>query len=473
MKTQLVFQFLIESILICFIATLLALLWVQLALPGFNSLVQKNLALQFSSSIVVGLTLLILAVGLLAGSYPAFVLSGFNPVTVMKGNFTASSGGSWLRSGLVIFQFIISIALISGTLIVWRQMEFMQQKSLGFDKEQVLLIERAFALQGKTQTFMDAVRNLPEVENAGGSFAMLGRQGDFFGAQFSGKGSSEILTTKSMVIDDELAETIGFEFVDGTGYSRETNDSLSIILNETAVKTLGIVDPVGQQLNQIQRGQNGTQTVTFTIIGVIKDFNFQSLRDPITPLTIQSTETFGPAIGYAYVRIKGNNLQSAIAKIETLWKEMVPDQPLKYSFLDENLNANYQAEQRAGVVFATFSALAICIACVGLFGLAAYTASLRTKEIGVRKVLGASVTSVVFLLSKDFTKLILIAFGIAAPLAWYLMNNWLEGFAYHVNPDVGTLMLAGLVALAIAWITVSYQSIKAAIANPVKSLRSE
>lgn len=473
MKNQLVGQFLIESILICFIATLLALLWVQLALPGFNSLAQKNLSLQFTPGIISGLALLILGVGFLAGSYPAFVLSGFNPVAVMKGNFTGGAGGSWLRSGLVVFQFTISISLIVGTIIISRQMKFMQNRSLGFDKEQVLLIERAFALQAKTRTFMDEVRKLPGVEKAGGSFAMLGRQGDFFGAQFLGKGSSEILTTKSMVIDDELAETIGFEFAEGKGYSRETNDSLSIILNETAVKTMGLVDPVGQTLNQIQRGPNGTQTVTFTIIGVIKDFNFQSLRDPITPLAIQSTETFGPAIGYAYIRIKGDAVQSAISKIEGIWNELVTDQPLKYSFLDENLNANYKAEQRAGAVFATFSALAICIACVGLFGLAAYTASLRTKEIGVRKVMGASVGSVVFLLSKDFTKLILIAFVIAVPLSWYLMNNWLDGFAYRVNLDVGTFLLAGLIAVAIAWITVSYQSIKAALANPVKSLRSE
>ncbi|MDL5045947.1 ABC transporter permease, partial [Oscillatoria amoena NRMC-F 0135] len=473
MKNQLISQFLIESMLICFIATILALLWVQLAIPGFNSLAQKNLVLEFSPLLALGLTGLILIVGFLAGSYPAFVLSGFNPVVVMKGNFTGSSGGSWLRSGLVVFQFLISISLIIGTLVISRQMEFMQNKSLGFDREQVLLVERAFALQAKTQTFLDEVRKLAEVERAGGSFAMLGRQGDFFGAQFQAEGSSEILTTKSMAIEDGLAETIGFEFVEGRGYSRETRDSLSIILNETAVKTLGLRDPVGQKLNQVQRRPEGTVIVPFTIIGVIKDFNFQSLRDPITPLTIQSTETFGPAVGYVYVRIKSNSMQAAIQNIETLWKEMVPDQPFKYSFLDQNLNANYEAEQRAGAVFGTFSVLAICIACVGLFGLAAYTASLRTKEIGIRKVLGASVSSVVFLLSKDFTKLILIAFIMAVPISWYLMSNWLDGFAYRISLDAGTFLLAGLLAVAIAWITVSYQSIKAAIANPVKSLRSE
>jgi putative ABC transport system permease protein len=463
----------VESTLICAIATALALLWVQLALPGFNNLAQKNLVLQFSPLIVAGLTGLVLLVGFLAGSYPALVLSNFNPVTVMKGNFTGSARGSWLRNGLVIFQFLISIILIVGTLVISRQMEFMQNKSLGFDKEQVLLIERAFALQNNNQAFLEEVRLFPGVVSAAGSFAMLGRQGDFFGAQFQAEGSSEILTTKSTAIDDEFAETIGFEMAEGKNYSKETNDSLSIILNETAVKTLGLTDPIGRKLNQVQRRQDTTVIVPYTVIGVIKDFNFQSLRDPITPLTIQSNESFGGGFGIIYVRVKANEMKKVIQQVEAKWKQLVPDQPIKYSFLDQNLSTNYESEQRAGNLFGIFSALAIVIACVGLFGLAAYTASLRTKEIGIRKVLGASVTAVVFLLSKDFTRLILVAFLLAVPISWYVMNNWLSGFAYRVSLDAGVFLLAGFLSVAIAWITVSYQSIKAAIANPVNSLRSE
>jgi putative ABC transport system permease protein len=249
---------------------------------------------------------------------------------------------------------------------------------------------------------------------------------------------------------------------------------LSIILNETAIKLLGIQDPIGKKLSQIQRAQDGTNSsIQFTIIGVIKDFNFQSLRDPITPLTIQSNETFGGGATYAYARIKGKNISNAITLAERKWRELAPDQPFKYVFLDQNLNAQYETEQRAGQVFAIFSGIAIIIACVGLFGLAAYTASLRTKEIGIRKVLGATVPGVVFLLSKDFTKLILIAFMLAAPLAWYVMDTWLEGFAYRVELGVGVFLLAGFTALIISWLTVSYQSIKAAIVNPIKSLRSE
>jgi putative ABC transport system permease protein len=297
--------------------------------------------------------------------------------------------------------------------------------------------------------------------------------GDSFGQQWTTEGSSEILTTKSTLIDDDFSTMIGFEFLAGKGYSRETHDSLSLILNETAVKTFELTDPIGKKLNQVVNTPDGQVTVSFTIVGVVKDFNFQSLHDPITPLTIHSNESFQGGAVYAYARVKNRNTQTALAEIENLWKSLAAAEPFKYIFLDENHNAQYQNEKRAGQVFTVFSALAILIACVGLFGLAAYTGNQRTKEIGVRKVLGASMGSVVILLSKDFTKLVLIAFLLAVPLSWYVMNNWLESFAYRINLGVGVFLLAGLTAVVISWITVSYQSIKAAIVNPVKSLRSE
>ncbi|HEY5823645.1 MAG TPA: ABC transporter permease [Cyclobacteriaceae bacterium] len=476
-RSQLIYQFLIESVLLSLTATFIAILLVQLALPYFNSLAAKQLQLTFSPSIIGGLLILGVCAGLMAGSYPAFVLSAFNPVAVMKGGFTSSSKGAWLRNGLVVFQFWISIILIVGTLVVSDQMEFMQAKSLGYNKEQMLVVERAFALRGdgndRTQIFIDELKRMPEVEIAAGTFSMLGREGDFFGSQFLPEGSNEILTTKTMGIDDEFAQTIGFEFVEGRGYSKETNDSLSIIVNETAVKTLELKDPIGKKLNQVQRTPNGNVTISYTIIGVIKDFNFQSLRDHITPLALQSNESFGGGVGYVYARVKAGELNNAVKKIEQKWRELVPGETFKYKFLDENLKAIYESEQRAGTLFGVFSGLAIIIACVGLFGLAAYTASLRTKEIGVRKVLGASVTTVVLLLSKDFTKLILIAFVLAVPIGWYIMSQWLEGFAFRTSLSVWTFLSAGGIALFISWLTVSYQSIKAAVRNPVKSLRSE
>jgi putative ABC transport system permease protein len=477
MKGQLVSQFLTESILLSVTATGLAILLIQLALPYFNELGNTHLGFTFSPSVIAILLSIAVGVGLLAGSYPAFVLSAFNPVQVMKGKFVSSAKGNWLRNGLVVFQFWISIILIVGTLVISEQMTYMQNKSLGFDKDQVVVIERAFALANqegdKTKTFLDEVRNMPDVVSASGANSLLGRQGDFFGAQYQPAGSSEILTTKSMIIDDNFAQAIGFEFADGHGFSEETNDSLNIILNEAAVKTLGIENPVGQTLSQIQRNPDGNVFVNYRIVGVIKNFNFQSLRDEITPLTIQSNESFGGGVGYAFIRIKGEKKTDVIASVEATWKKFVPDQPFKFLFMDDNLNAQYESEQRAGKIFQVFSGLAIIIACVGLFGLAAYTASLRTKEIGIRKVLGASVGSVVILLSRDFTKLILIAFVLAVPAGWYMMSQWLEGFAYRISMGIGTFLLAGVIAVLIAWITVSYQSIKAAIVNPVKSLRSE
>lgn len=473
LKSQLVFQFLTESIVLSLFATVLALTITWFILPSFNNLVDKHLALDFTGILPLALLGIALLVGFLAGSYPAFALSSFNPVVVMKGNFTSNTKGTWLRNGLVVFQFFISIVLIVGTMVVAEQMQYMQNKSLGYDKEQMLIVERVFALNNNTRTFTEEVKRIANVEKAASAFSLLGRQGDFFGAQFTPEGSSEILTTKTMGIDDTFAETVGFEFVEGHGFSESTNDSLSIILNESAVKTLDIADPIGKKLLQVQRTQQGNVTVQYTIIGIIKDFNFQSLRDPVTPLTIQSNESFGGGAAYIYARVKGKNATAAISDIEAAWKKLAPDQPFKYQFLDQNLNAQYESEQRAGKVFAIFSGLAIIIACVGLFGLAAYTANLRTKEIGIRKVLGASVGGIVVLLSKDFTKLILIAFILATPFAWYMMDTWLQNFAYRIQLGAGIFLLAGVIALLIAWITVSYQSIKAAIVNPVKSLKNE
>lgn len=296
-----------------------------------------------------------------------------------------------------------------------------------------------------------------------------------FGNQFQPEGSSEILTVKSMVIDDDFSTVIGFEMKAGKSFSKETNDSLYVLLNETAVKTMGVTDPVGKRLSNVQQNNDGTNTTKFyTVLGVVKDFHFQSLRDEITPLVILCQEAFGrPNNGFIAVRLKSGTLSQAIPKVENTWKEFMPGQPFKYEFLDDNLNQGYAEEKRSGKLFSVFSGLAIIIACVGLFGLSAYTASLRTKEIGVRKVLGASVGGVILLLSKDFTKLVLIAFALAVPLAWWMMNEWLRGFAYRINLGVSAFVLAGGVALAIAWLTVSYQSIKAAIVNPVKSLKNE
>jgi putative ABC transport system permease protein len=476
LKGQLVGQFLSESMMISFISMSLALVIIQLALPAFSQLTERPLVLSFHPLAALGLLILALLIGFLAGSYPAFVLSGFNPIVVMKGSFTSSGKGSWLRNSLVIFQFSISIILIVGTLVVQQQMTYIQNKSLGFDKEQMLVVERAFALGNaqKAQTFVDQVRQLPEVSAASGSQALPGREGDFFGAFFQPEGSSDLLTAKTMVVADDLIETLGIELVEGKLFAEGVNDSLNIMLNEAAVKALGLENPVGRKLSNVQPQQDGSnRTVVFTVIGVVKDFHFQSLRDMITPLVLQNTENAGRNLGIVMARIKPGQYKSAIESIEAKWKAIAPEQPFRYLFLDENFNAQYKGEQQAGEMFAIFAGLAILVACVGLFGLSAYTAQLRTKEIGIRKVLGASVNSVVMLLAKDFTKMVVIAFFIAVPASWYLMSQWLERFAYKIQLSPLTFVGAGAVTLLIAWLTVSFQTIKAAVINPVNSLKSE
>jgi putative ABC transport system permease protein len=476
LRTQLMRQFLTEAILLGAVGVFLALVIAQVAIPYFNELTERNLQLPFSLISVLAFIGIILFVGLLAGLYPAMVLSSFKPVEVMKGQFTGSQKGKWIRNGLVVFQFWISIILIIGTLVIRDQMDYMQNISLGFDKEQVLVVERgnSFGPQ-KLKTFVEELRQMPEIENAAMAFASPGQESTFFGIQFQPEGSSEILTTKSMVVADGLSETLGFEIIQGKGFSDATNDSLYVLLNETAVQVMGIEDPIGSKLMETQDTPDGNVTVEHTVIGVVKDFNFISLRDEITPLVLQNSESFGADTGgqFVFARIKPNQTQSAIESIEAKWKEIDPKQAFKFSFLDESLNNQYRQEQQTGRIFSIFSILAIFVSCIGLFALSAYITSLRTKEIGVRKVLGASVGGVILMLSKDFTKMILIAFALAVPVAWFVMEKWwLQNFAFRINVNLWIILISGISVLAIAWLTVSFQSVKAALANPVDSLKS-
>ncbi len=474
-KNQLVSQFLTESFVLSCIGVLIAVSLVTLVLPFFNSLTGKNLELEFNLVNAIGLLVLAGLVGFLAGVYPSFVLSSFNPVTVLKGNFTGHQKGKWIRNGLVIFQFWISIVLMIGTLVIQDQMKFMREKSMGFDKEQMLVVERVFNLGPESgRTFVEELKRLPSVSAASGSFALPGRQNDFGGIQFQPEGSSEILTTKSMALSDGMAELLGLQLIDGKWFSQETNDSLSLILNESAVKVMGLENPIGRKLTNTQQTPDGLVTRNLTITGIVKDFNFQTLRDEITPLVLLSNEFFGGGVGYAIAKVKAGQVPEAIQQVEAKWRELAPGQAFKFTFLDQDLNAKYAEDQRTGRLFATFSGLAIFVACIGLFALSAYTANLRTKEIGIRKVLGASVTKILVLLSKDFTQMVTISFVLAIPVAWLVMENWwLQNFAYRIEISVWTILISGLAAFGVAWFTVSFQSIKAAIKNPVNSLKTE
>jgi putative ABC transport system permease protein len=474
-RQQLVGQFLTESFVLSALGVALAVGVIYLALPFFNNLTGKQLELPINlttGSMLLGLALV---VGLLAGSYPSLVLSSFNPVVVLKGKFTGQQEGKWIRNGLVIFQFWISIILMIGTLVIQQQMQYMSERALGFNREQVLVVERGFGLEPQvSKTMMEEFRRLPQVAGAAGSFALPGNENDFFGIQFQPEGSSEILTTKSMVASDGLPEVLGMELVAGRWFATETNDSLHLILNEAAVKVMDLENPIGLTLMEVRQTQDGNVSLPMKIIGVVKDFNFMSLRDEVTPLVLQSNESYGGANQYLAVRVKSGQIPEAIKLVEAKWNELAPEQAFKFSFLDQNLDNQYRSEQQSGRLFAVFSALAIFVSCIGLFALSAYITSLRTKEIGVRKVLGSSVTGVVVLLSKDFTKMILIAFVLAVPVAWYVMENWwLQNFAYRIAISAWIILVSGGAALLIAWITVSYQSIRAAVQNPIGALRSE
>lgn len=469
-KNQLIGQFLTESVIMSSFATLVALGIVYMTLPYFNTIVGKSLVLFAEGSMVLPFSIAAaIIIGLLAGSYPAFVLSGFNPVVVMKGSMQTNKSSSWLRNGLVVFQFAISIILITGTLIVQDQITFMSKLDLGYDKEHVLVIDRAGTLNEQQEVFINEIKNIPTVVDAGASNSVLVNQ--YFGIQFLPPGGAEVITTNAMNADDEYIKTMGLEIIAGRGFSKDFNDSLSVIINEQTAQLLGVENPIGMKL----RNTNGQPPVVteFEIIGVVKDFHYMSLREKISPFVILSTELNNGIGGFITVKMNGEDLQGTIAQLEDKWKQFVPQDPFKYKFLDDELDKQYKSESNSGKIFGLFAGLGILIACVGLFGLAAYMAGLRTKEIGVRKTLGASVTGVVFLLSKDFTKLILVALLIAFPTAYYFMSEWLANFAYQTPISVLTFIMSGGVALLIAWLTVGYQTLKAALVNPVKSLRSE
>lgn len=472
-KKHLIFQFLTESTFITFVSLILGLALIQLALPYFNNLASKTLELGlFSNQITIpALILFLLLVGILAGLYPAFYISSLQPIEVVKGKFKSNSKGKFLRNGLVIFQFTISMVLISGTLVVYDQMEFIQNKQLGFDKENVLVIERSNVVDQR-DSFRNALLTIPQITSVTSATAMPGD--NFFGSQFQKPGEADVLTTKSLAVDDYYFETMGISIAEGRAFSEDFSDSLNLILNKAAVTSLGLTEPIGATLSQNIPDQNGNIiTTNYKVIGVVDDFNFESLRTNITPLAIYSSESAFGFPGFTPVRFETSNVQQTLAEIERTWFNYAPGEPFLYSFLDSDINQMYKAEKVSGTLLGFFSGLAILIACVGLFGLAAYMAYQRTKEIGVRKVLGASVFGIIILLSKEFTKLVGISFLFAVPTSYFLMERWLGNFAYQVELSIWTFILSGILALLVALFTVSWQSTKAALTNPVKSLKSD
>lgn len=476
-KKQLVGQFLFESVFVSVSSMLIAIGLILLITPAFNSFTEKTISLsEYLTPLNIGLLAIFsFALGIIAGMYPAFVLSSFQPVVVLKGKLISSKNGYWIRNGLVIFQFFISIVLICSTLIVGQQMNYLQNRNLGFDRENVLVIERAFALQD-FETFRTEVSKIPGVNSIGGSSAMPG-SGVYFGASFRQDGMNEAVALNCAVFTDDYLETMNMELSTGRSFSKDFQDTLALILNESGARALGISDdPIGKRISNVQGANNPNGPITYQVVGIIKDYNYKSLHTEITPMAIFSRESAqGGNVGNLALKIDPARATAIVDEIREMWRVQAPNQTYAYSFLDDSLDELYQAEKKSGDLFFIFTGIAIWIACIGLFGLATFIIGSRIKEIGVRKVLGASSARVVFLLMNDFNKLIFIAIILAIPAAVWVMGQWLEGFAYRINmmDTWVSFVIGGIVSLLVAWITVSYHSIKAAMSNPVKNLRTE
>lgn len=474
-RKTLVAQFLVESTITAFISLTIAIAAAYLVLPLFNDVAAKSLSVNdlLSIKILPFIILLPFFVGLLAGSYPALFLSAFKPVVVLKSNANTGFKKSNLRNALVVFQFATSVMLIIATIIVYNQLHFIQTTKLGFNKDQVLVIDRVYALNNNVEVFKNEVLGMPGVTS--------GTISSFLPVSNSSRSDNTyskeaVMDTKNAIdmqtwrIDYDYIKTMGMEIVKGRNFSKDFgSDSSAMLITQTTARLMGYADPVGKMIYVPSDIDGDNSMVPIKIIGVIKDFHFESLRQNIGPLCMR----LGNSNGLASFKITAAATPNLIKQVEARWKALAPGMPFSYRFLDKSFDEMYQSEQRAGTVAIVFAIIAVLIACLGLFGLVTFMAEQRTKEIGIRKVLGASVSNVVAILSKDFLLLVIIACIFAFPLAWWAMHTWLQDYAYRIGIAWWVFLAAGLGALAIALLTVSFQAIKAALANPVKSLRTE
>ncbi len=473
-RKYLVYQFLTEAIIVAFIAALIAVFAAYLLLPLFNQVSGKQLTVTPHVLFILCPVLLavVFIIGCLAGAYPALYLSAFQPVQVLKGKLAGGFRNSYLRSFLVVFQFAISIFLIIGTLVIYNQLKYIQNKNLGYNRDQVLSVYNVSALGDRARVLKQEVKQLAGVRNATltGYTPVNGWRNNGSVFKDHSMNAQQGTLTQLWDVDPDYIPTLGMTLLSGRNFSEKmATDSTAMIVNESAARLLGLRDPLNQLLYRPQ-DDFGKQFKSYHVIGVLRDFNFSSLRDNIGPLILR----YEPNNADLTVKLSSDNPKPVIEQIRAIWNQLSPKQQFSYAFLNEDFNNLYSSEQRMGKLSIVFTSLAIIIACLGLFGLAAYAAEQRTKEIGIRKVLGAQVSGIVSMLSFDFIKLVIIAIIVATPAAWWVMQNlFLQGFAYRTAIHWYILALAGIVAIVIAFATVSYQSIKAAMSNPVSSLKSE
>jgi putative ABC transport system permease protein len=464
-RKTLIVQYLSESLFMSLLSLVLAILIADLMLPKFNEITGKHIALHLDA--ITGLRLMAITAitGLLAGSYPAIYLSGFNPATVLKGQFSASLGEQWARKGLVVFQFVISIIFIVSVVVVYKQIEFVQSRDLGYDKENVIFVRREGNIwtDASLETFLTEIKSIPGVANASSlGHNLMGHNSGTSGVEWPGKDLNDRTEFENMSVNHDLMETLGIELKEGRTFSSDFADTSRIIFNEAAIRFMGMEDPVGKTIKLW--GDN------MEIIGVAKDFNFESLHQKVKPLFLRM---YAGNTWHIVIKLARGPQHETLKRIEDTFHKVNPGFIFEYSFLDQNQQALYTSERRVAVLSRYFAGLAVLISCLGLFGLVSFTAERRLKEIGIRKVLGSSVFRIVFLLSGDFTKTVLIAILVALPLSYLLTHYWLDGFAYRTSLEWWYFVAAGLIALCIAWLTVSVQAFKAARVNPVKCLKEQ
>ena len=463
-RSALVFQYLGESTLMAMLSLVVAIGLVLLFLPQFNQITGKQLYLPFDASLVLSFLSITLVTGLMAGSYPALYLSAFNPVKVLKGKMNKSVGELWARKGLVVLQFTLSIILIVSMLVVYKQIEFVQNKHLGYEKDNVLYFNRLGLEKGNLETFLSEIRKLPGVLGASSiGHDMTGHIASTYGVQWPGKDPNDITEFEMMPINYDMIELLGIEMKEGRRFSRDfATDTAKVIFNEAAIEHMGITDPIGKVVKLWEEERE--------IIGVVKDFNFESLHEEVKPVVLWLAPWRTSNIA---LKVEAGRERETIDQLQSLFRTFYPGFPFDYQFLDQEYQQQYIAEQRVSTLSKYFAGLAILISCLGLFGLAAFTAERRIKEIGIRKILGSTDVGIVFLLSSDFTKMVLIAILIALPVSYLLVKNWLEGFAYRTDLQWWFFIGAGLIALLIAWFTVGLQTVKAARINPTECLKDE
>ena len=466
-RLHIIRQFYGESILFSFIALALAVVMVELLLPSFNGISGKQISLDMLNNINMmgGLAVIALITGIVSGSYPSLFLSSLRPAAIMQRMRDTGTGGSWMRKILVTVQFTLSVFLIIGAIVVHNQLQYMINKNLGFDKEYIVHIPVKTEYVDKYPALKDEFLKNPDVSGVTASFQLPNNIGSSPGSMdWEGRDPDFNLNINAGLVDFDYFETFGMEIIEGRGFSRDfaSDTAEAYILNEEAVRQMGIQSPVGKWFSYWD--------TKGTIIGIVRDFHSTSLRNEINPIVLRLTSYW---LNYMHVKLKSDNIHAALNMLEKSWNDMIPGFPFDYRFLDETIDNQYRSEKRVGTLFRYGTALAIFISCLGLFGLASYMAEKRTREIGIRKVLGASVFGLVLLLSREFIRLVILANVIAWPLAWYAMDQWLRDFAYRINPGWEVFALSGIMVLLTALLTVIYQALKAALANPVKTLRYE